>query len=78
MQRGQQRPLLVARGTRATLLAGEGDEHLMVAVVAANSGKAFLEIAALQKGCHRLLDDWPPVAVLLLKTLVVDTSIRSC
>ena len=29
VQRGQQRALLVARGTRAALLAGEGDEHLM-------------------------------------------------
>ena len=37
VQRGQQRPLLLARGTRATLLAGEGDEHLMLAVGAANS-----------------------------------------
>ena len=61
-QRGQQRPLLVARGTRATLLA----------VGAANSSKPFLQIAALEKGRHRLFDDRPPVAILSLITLVVD------
>ena len=72
MQRGQQRPLLVAGRASATLLTGEGDEHLVLAIGAANSGKACLQIAALEKGCHRLLDDWPPVTVLLLKTLVVD------
>ena len=52
--------------------ARKGDEHLVFAIGAANSGKAFLQIAALEKGSHRLLDDWPPVTVLLLKTLVVD------
>jgi len=72
MQRGQQRPLLVAGRARAALLAGEADEHLMFAIGAANSGKAFLQFTALEKGSHRLLDDWPPVTVLLLKTLVTD------
>jgi len=72
VQRGQQRPLLVAGGTSAALLAGEGDEHLMLAVGAANSGKAFLQIAALEKGRHRLFDDRPPVAILGLIALVVD------
>jgi len=72
MQRGQQRPLLVARGAGAALLAGEGNEHLVLAVGAANSGEALLQIAALQKGRHRLLDDRPPVTVLGLITLVVD------
>ena len=42
VDRGQQRPLLVARGTRAALLAGEGDEHLVLAVGAADSREAFL------------------------------------
>jgi hypothetical protein len=50
------------------LLAGEGDEHLMLAVGAANSGKAFLQIAALEKGRHRLFDDRPPVAILCRRT----------
>jgi len=61
VQRGQQRPFLVAAGTRAALLAGEGDEHLMLAVRTPNSGEAFLQIAALEKGRHRLFDDRPPV-----------------
>jgi len=72
VDRGQQRALLVARGTRATLLAGEGHEHLMPTVGAANSIKPFLQIAALEKGCHRLFDDRPPEPVLGLITLVVD------
>ena len=72
VQRGQQRPLLVAGGTRAALLAGEGDEHLMLTVGAANAGVAFLQIAALEKGGHRLLDRRSPETVLGLITLVVD------
>jgi hypothetical protein len=63
-------PLLVAGWTRAPLLAREGDEHLMVTVGTANSGKAFLQIPALEKGCHRLLDDRPPETVLALKLLL--------
>ena len=54
------------------LLTGEGDEHLMVTVGAANSGKAFLQIATPQKGCHGRLDDRPPIAVLGLKAFIVD------
>ena len=50
MQRGQQSPLLVAGGASAALLAGKGDEHLVLAVGAANACKAFLQIAALEKG----------------------------
>ena len=38
----------------------------------ANSGEAFLQIAALEKGGHRLLDDRSPETVLGLITLVVD------
>jgi hypothetical protein len=38
VQRGQQRPLLVARGTGAALLTGEGDEYLVLAVGTTNSG----------------------------------------
>ena len=79
MQRGQQRPLLVTGGTRGHrraamvgLLAGEGDEHLLLAVGAANASEPFLQIAALEKGGHRLLDDRPPVAIRRLIALVVD------
>ena len=65
-------------GTRAPsrsdgrLFAGEGDKHLVLAVGAANSGKALLQIATLEKGCHRTLNDGTPETVLGLKTLVVD------
>ena len=44
----------------------------MVAIEATNSGEAFLQIATLEKGCHRLLDDRPPVSILGLKAIVVD------
>ena len=50
VQRGQQRAFLVAGRTRAALLAGEGDEHLVLAVGAANASEPFLQIAALEKG----------------------------
>ncbi|MDA1052013.1 MAG: hypothetical protein O3C40_16225 [Planctomycetota bacterium] len=59
VDRGQQRPLLVA---------GWAGGHRR----AANSGKPFLQIATLEKGCHRLLDDAAPVALLGLKAFVVD------
>ena len=72
VERGQQRPLLVARGAGTALLAGEGDEHLVLAVRAANSSKPFLQIPTLKKGRHRLLDDRPPETVLGLISLVVD------
>ena len=51
------------------LLAGEGNEHFMFTVRATNSGKAFMQIATLEIGCHRLLDDRSPVAVLGLVPL---------
>jgi hypothetical protein len=65
------RPFLVAGWAGASLLVGEGNEHFMVTVRAKNSSKAFLQIATLEKGCHRLLDEGPPVAVLSLKAIVV-------
>ena len=43
-------------------LTGEGDEHLMLTVGAANSGESFLHIAALEKGRHRPFDDRPRLA----------------
>ena len=51
------------------LLAGEGNEHFMFTVRATNSGKAFMQIATLEIGFHRLLDDRSPVAVLGLVPL---------
>ncbi len=68
---------LVAGGARTALLAGVGDKHLVLAVWAANAGKALFEIATLQKCLHRAFNDRPRPAcgcpaVLGLKTLVVD------
>jgi len=53
VQRGQQSAFLMARGTRTALLAGIGHEHLVVAVGAPNSDKAFFQIATLEKGTPR-------------------------
>jgi hypothetical protein len=41
VQGGQQGSLLVARWAGATLLAGEGDKHLVHAVGAAHAGKHY-------------------------------------
>jgi hypothetical protein len=43
VDRGQQRPLLVAGRAGAALLAGEGHEHLVVAVGAADAGEALVQ-----------------------------------
>ena len=65
-------------GTRAPsrsdgrLLARIRDKHLVPAVWAAHARKAFLQISALEKGFHGMLNDRPPEAVLGLKTLIVD------
>ncbi len=69
VDRGQQRPLLVTRGTGAALPAGEGDKDLMLAVGTTNPGEAFLQITALKKGRHGLLHDRPPISVLVLIAL---------
>jgi hypothetical protein len=67
--RRHQRPFLVAGGASAALLAGEGHEHLMVAIAAADAGEAMLQIAALQEGRYRSLDDGPPEPVPTLERL---------
>jgi len=64
VERGQQGPLLVARGARAALLAGEGDKHLVLAVRAADSGEPFLQIAALQEGRYSVRHNRQPIDVL--------------
>jgi len=72
VQRRQQGAFLVARRAGAALLAGESHEHLVLAVRAADSGEALVQVAALQKGGHAALDDRPPETVLGSITLVVD------
>ena len=48
----------------------------MTAVRAANSGKPFLQIATLEKGCHGSLDHRAPETVLALKPFIVDLTER--
>ena len=54
------------------MLAREGDEHLVLAVGTAHAGKPLLQITALEKGGHGLLDDRPPETLLGLIAFVVD------
>jgi len=58
-----QRPLRVAGGADAPLLAGEGHEELVLAGAALDAGETFVQIAAAQKLRSRAGDDGPPVAV---------------
>ena len=48
---------LVAGRAGAALLAGEGHEHLVLAVRAADAGEALVQIAALEEGLHAVPDD---------------------
>ena len=67
----KQRALLMATGAETSLPAGEGNEHLMEAVVAANSGKPIVQVAAGEKSTDHFSDDWAPGAVAVLIALVV-------
>jgi len=68
---GEQGPLLVATGAQTSLAAGEGNEHLVPATRAADTGKSEVEIAAAEVLAGHLADDGPPASVTLLVTLVV-------
>ena len=76
MQCGQQRAFLVAGGTGTALLAGKGDEHLVVAIWAANPCESLLQIPTFEKGCDTEVDDRSPESVLRLITLVIDLAER--
>ena len=67
----QQSPLLMATGAEAPLPATKGNEHFMVAVVAADPGKAKVEIAAGEEFSDHLADDRPPRAVAISIALLV-------
>ncbi len=54
---------LVAAWTETPLAAGEGDEHLVAAVPAADSSEAEVQVAATEKSAGNLADDRPPRAV---------------
>ena len=65
------RPLLMAGWAGTSLLARKGNEHFMFAVRAAYSSKTFMQIAALEIGCHGSLDHRAPETVLALKSFIV-------
>ena len=58
--------LLVARGAEPAALAGERQQVLVLAVVAANPGETALQVAALQEFVHHLGDDRSQDAVARL------------
>src|SRR5580658_8654365 len=57
-------PIGISSPTGAALLARERHEHLVPAVAAADADKAVMQVATLQKGRHRALDDRPPETIL--------------
>jgi len=63
MNGGQQRPFLVTRWAGTSLLARKGDEPGIVlawslpAILAAHSGKTFMQVTALEIGCYRPLNN---------------------
>ena len=61
----------MATGAETSLPTGEGNEHLMEAVVAANSGKPIVQVAAGEKSTDHFSDDWAPGAAAVLIALVV-------
>ena len=58
-------------GADTSLPAGEGDEHFVPAVGAADTSKPEVEVAAGEKFAENLANDRAPRAVVLLVTLAV-------
>ncbi len=67
----QQGALLVAARTKAALLTGEGDEHLVAAVGTTNAGKAVVQVAAAKESARHVADNRSPRTVLFGITPVV-------
>ena len=63
----------MAAWTKAALLAGEGDEHLVAAVRAPNAGKAEVQVAAAEEFAYDIADNQSPRAVAFRVTLVIGT-----
>jgi len=59
----------VAARAEASLAAGEENKHLVVAVPAADSGEAKVQVPATEESAGNLADDRPPRAVTLGVTL---------
>ena len=57
-------PLLVTGGAKMTPLAGEGQQVFMAAVFVFHTGKAVVQITAIEIAIDHLLDIGPPEAVL--------------
>jgi hypothetical protein len=63
----------MAAWTKASLLTGEGYEHLVAAVRAPNAGKTEVQVAAAEEFAHDVADDQSPRAVAFRVTLVIGT-----
>ena len=57
---GQQGAFLMATGAQAALAVGEGDEHLVAAIRAADAAEAEVQVAAAEELAGDLADDRPP------------------
>jgi hypothetical protein len=64
--------LLMAGGAKMATLAGKRQQIFMAAVFAFHTGKATVQIAAIEIAKDHLLDIWPPESVLPGKMLVID------
>jgi hypothetical protein len=68
--------LLMAGGAEVTALAGEGEQVFMAAVFAFDTGKAVVQIAAIEIAVNHLLDVRPPEAVMLGKMIIINLNER--
>jgi hypothetical protein len=59
-------------GAKMTPFAGEGQKILMAAIFAFHTGKAVVQIAAIEIAIDHLLDIGPPESVLPGEMLVID------
>jgi hypothetical protein len=64
--------LLVAGGAEPASLTGEGEQVVLLAVIAADAGEAVFQVPAVQELVHHLGDDGPQVAVAGLVAFLVD------
>jgi hypothetical protein len=64
--------LLMAGGAEVTALAGKGQEIFMAAVLAFHTGKAVVQVTAIEITIDHLLDIGPPEAVLPGEMIIID------
>lgn len=70
--REKQEALLLARRTKQAAFAGVGEDSLIAAAMAAETGESSVQVCTLQILTHHLADDGTPAAVLVLIAVVVD------